>query len=169
MTDRVMFRRLWPYLRPDIWAFGIALALTPAAAGLSLVQPWLLKRAIDEHLVPGVAEGLATIALAYLGAVVAGYVLEGLYVLALAWGGQRSIVRLRSGLYRKLLGLKQSYLDRQPAGRLLTRATSDVDALGEAFSSGLINIILDLLMIGGTLVAMFWLDGRLTVVLLLLA
>lgn len=169
MTDRIMFRRLWPYLRPDIWAFSVALALTPAAAALSLVQPWLLKRAIDEHLVPGVAEGLETIALAYLGAVVAAYVLEGLYVLALAWGGQRSIVRLRSGIYRKLLGLKQSYLDRQPAGRLLTRATSDVDALGEAFSSGLINIILDLLMIGGTLVAMLWLDARLTLVLLLLA
>ncbi len=76
---------------------------------------------------------------------------------------------LRSGIYRKLLGLRQSYLDRQPAGRLMTRATSDVDALGEAFSSGLINIILDLLMIVGTLVAMFLLDARLTLVLLLLA
>ncbi len=169
MTDRSMFRRLWPYLRPDAWAFGIALALTPAAAGLSLVQPWLLKKAIDDHLVPGVSEGLALVALAYLGAVVAAYLLEGLYVLVLAWGGQRSIVRLRAGVYRKLLGLKQSYLDRQPAGRLLTRATSDVDALGEAFSSGLINIILDLLMIVGTLAAMFWLDVRLTFVLLLLA
>jgi len=169
MTDRNMFRRLWPYLRPDAWAFGVALMLTPAAAGLSLVQPWLLKKAIDDHVVPGVAEGLATIALAYLGAVVAAYVLEGGYVLALAWGGQRSIVRLRSGIYRRLLGLKQSYLDRQPAGRLLTRATSDVDALGEAFSSGLINIILDLLMICGTLGAMLWLDARMTLVLLLLA
>ena len=169
MTDRNMFRRLWPYLRPDAWAFGVALMLTPAAAGLSLVQPWLLKKAIDDHVVPGVAEGLATIALAYLGAVVAAYVLEGGYVLALAWGGQRSIVRLRSGIYRRLLGLKQSYLDRQPAGRLLTRATSDVDALGEAFSSGLINIILDLFMICGTLGAMLWLDARMTLVLLLLA
>jgi len=164
-----MFRRLWPFMRPDAWAFATALVLTPAAAGLSLVQPWLLKKAIDDHIVPGVAEGLATIALAYLGAVVAGYVLEGGYVLALAWGGQRSIVRMRSGIYRKLLGLKQSYLDRQPAGGLLTRATSDVDAVGEAFSSGLINIILDLLMVGGTLAAMFWLDTRLTLVLLLLA
>jgi len=164
-----MFRRLWPFLRPDAWAFAAALMLTPAAAGLSLVQPWLLKKAIDDHVVPGVAEGLATIALAYLGAVLAAYVLEGGYVLALAWGGQRSIVRMRSGIYRKLLGLKQSYLDRQPAGGLLTRATSDVDALGEAFSSGLINIILDLLMIGGTLGAMLWLDARLTLVLLLLA
>ena len=169
MTDRSMFRRLWPYLRPDAWAFALALMLTPAAAGLSLVQPWLLKTAIDDHVVPGVADGLATLALAYLGAVLAAYVLEGCYVLALAWGGQRSIVRLRSGIYRRLLGLKQSYLDRQPAGRLLTRATSDVDALGEAFSSGLINIILDLLMIGGTLGAMLWLDARMTLVLLLLA
>ena len=169
MNDRSMFRRLWPYLRPDAWAFAIALALTPAAAGLSLIQPWLLKKAIDDHVVPGVAEGLGLVALAYLGAVITSYVLEGGYVLALAWGGQRSIVRLRSGIYRKLLGLKQSYLDRQPAGRLMTRATSDVDALGEAFSSGIINIVLDLLMIGGTLAAMLWLDARLTLVLLLLA
>jgi ATP-binding cassette subfamily B protein len=169
VKDRFIARRLWPFLRPDAWTFAVALALTPAAAGLSLVQPWLLKKAIDEHVVPGVLEGLAAVSAAYLGAVAAAYLLEGGYVLALAWGGQRSIVRLRSGIYRKLLGLKQSYLDRQPAGRLLTRATSDVDALGEAFSSGLINIILDLLMIVGTLAAMLWLDARLTLVLLLSA
>ena len=164
-----MLRRLWPYLRPDAWTFALALLLTPAAAGLSLVQPWILKKAIDEHIVPGVADGLMSLAFLYLGAVVAAYLLEGGYVLALAWGGQRSIVRLRSGIYRKILGLSQSYLDRQPAGRLLTRATSDVDALGEAFSMGLINIILDLLMIAGTLTAMLLLDARLTLVLLLLA
>jgi ATP-binding cassette subfamily B protein len=164
-----MLRRLWPYLRPDSWAFALALLLTPATAGLSLVQPWLLKKVIDEHIVPGVAEGLMSLALVFLGAVVLGYVLEGGYVMSLAWGGQRSIVRLRSAIYRKLLSLRQSYLDRQPAGRLLTRATSDVDALGEAFSSGLINIILDLLMIAGTLTAMLLLDSTLTLVLLLLA
>jgi len=164
-----MLRRLWPYLRPDAWTFAVALMLTPAAAGLSLVQPWILKKVIDEHIVSGVADGLMSLALLYLGAVVAAYLLEGGYVLSLAWGGQRSIVRLRSGIYQKILGLSQSYLDRQPAGRLLTRATSDVDALGEAFSMGLINIILDLLMVAGTLTAMLLLDARLTLVLLLLA
>jgi ATP-binding cassette subfamily B multidrug efflux pump len=162
-------RRLWPYLRPDAWAFALAVALTPLTAGLDLLQPWLLKKVIDEHLVSGVAQGLMALAFAYLGAVIAAYLLEGAYVMLLAWGGQRSIVRLRSGIYRKLLGLRQSYLDRQPAGKLLTRATSDVDALGEALSSGLINIVLDLLLIVGTLVAMFLLDARLTLVLLLLA
>ena len=169
MSDAGMLRRLWPFLKPDAWAFAVALALTPLAALLSLVQPYLLKRAIDEHVVPGVAEGLLTVALLYLGAVVIGYFMEGVYVLALAWGGQRSILRLRSAIYRHLLGLRQSFLDRQPAGRLLTRATSDVDALGEAFGSGLINIILDLLMIVGTLAAMLWLDAGMTLVLLLMA
>ena len=169
VTDRHLLRRLWPFMRRDRWAFGIALLLTPAAAGLSLVQPYLLKRAIDGHIVPGVAEGLGVIALIYLGAVLIGYVLEGAYVLVLAWGGQRTIVRMRSAVYRHLLSLSQAYLDRQPAGRLMTRATSDVDALGEAFSSGLITVVLDLLMIVGTLVAMLLLDAELTLVLLVLA
>jgi ATP-binding cassette subfamily B protein len=164
-----MLRRLWPYVRPDAWAFAMAVVLTPVTVGLSLVQPWILKKVIDEHVVPGVADGLMTLAFLYLASVIAGYVLEGGYVMSLAWGGQRSIVRLRSGIYRKILGLSQRYLDRQPAGKLLTRATSDVDALGEALSSGLININLDLLMIAGTLIAMFLLDRGLTVVLLLLA
>ncbi len=164
-----MLRHLWPFLRPDSWAFALALILTPVTAGLSLVQPWILKKVIDDHIVAGVSEGLMTLALLYLGAVVVAYVLEGGYVMSLAWGGQRTIVRLRSAVYQKLLSLRQSYLDRQPAGRLLTRATSDIDALGEAFSSGLINIIVDLLMITGTLIAMFLLDWKLTLVLMLLA
>ncbi len=169
MSDLRLLRRLWPYLRADWWAFAIALLLTPAAAALNLVQPYLLKRVIDDHIVPGVSEGLMGLALLFLAAVVVGYLLQGGYVLVLAWGSQRSIVRLRSAIYRHLLRLQQSFLDRQPAGRLLTRATSDVDALGEAVSSGLINIVLDLLMILGTLVAMAVLDARLTIVLLLLA
>jgi ATP-binding cassette subfamily B protein len=168
VSDLGLLRRLWPYLRPDLWAFALALALTPLAAVLNLIQPFLLKRAIDDHVVPGVAEGLLGVALLYLGAVVVGYLLEGTYVMALAWGGQRSIVRIRSGIYGHLLSLRQGFLDRQPAGRLMTRATSDVDALGEAFGS-VINMVLDLLIIVGTLVAMLWLNARLTVVLLLLA
>ena len=82
--------------------------LPPATAGISLVQPKILKQVIDDHIVPGVAEGLMALAFIYLGAVVAGYLLEGAYVMSLAWGGQRSIVRLRSGIYRKLLGLRPS-------------------------------------------------------------
>jgi len=161
--------RLWPFLKPDWPAFSLALVLTPFAALLSLAQPYLMKRAIDDHIVPGITDGLGTVTWLFLGAVLAAYVLEGAYVLSLAWGGQRTILRMRSAVYRHLLNLRQGFLDRQPAGRLLTRATSDIDALGEAFSSGLIAIVLDVLIIVGTLAAMLWLDAGLTIVLLVFA
>jgi len=169
VKDLKLLGRLGPYLRKDAWAFAAALVLTPAAAGLSLLQPWLVKRAIDGHIVTGTMEGMGRLMALYLAAVVGAWVVEAGYGLTLAWGGQRGIVRLRQALYEHLLRLPQSVLDRQPAGRLLTRVTSDVDALGEAFSSGVVMILLDLLMIAGTLVAMALLDWRLTLFLLVLA
>ncbi len=169
MRDLALLGRLAPFLRKDAWAFAAALVLAPAAAGLSLLQPWLVKRAIDGHIVAGTMEGMDRLMALYLAAVVGAWVVEAASGLTLAWGGQRGIVRLRQALYDHLLRLPQSVLDRQPAGRLLTRVTSDVDALGEAFSSGVVLILLDLLMIAGTLVAMALLDWRLTLFLLLLA
>ncbi|MCG6962122.1 MAG: ABC transporter ATP-binding protein/permease [Acidobacteria bacterium] len=169
MNEIRLLRRLWPFARQDAWTFVLTLVLTPAAAALSLVQPYLIKEAIDEHIVTGALAGLGRIAGLYLAALAGAYVLEAAYGLCLAWGGQRSVLRLREGLYRHLLRLPQATLDRVPAGRLLTRVTSDVDAVGEAFSSGVITIVLDLLMIVGTLIAMLWLDFRLTLMLLVMA
>ncbi len=161
-------KRLWPYLRPDAGVLAAALLLTPLSTAVSLAPPYLLKRVIDENLVPSRAEGLLALAAAYAAVVVASYLLEAAYVLALAWAGQRTVVRLREAIYRHLLHLSQSYLDRQPAGRLLNRATSDLDAVGEAFSGGLIGVALDLVTITGVVIAMLWLDVRLTLGLLVL-
>jgi len=169
VKDLALLRRLAPYLRRDAWAFAVALVLTPAAAGLSLLQPWLVKRIIDGHIVAGRVEGMWRLVVLYLLAAAGAYLLEAGYGLSLAWGGQRGVVRLRQALYEHLLRLPQARLDRRPAGRLLTRLTSDVDALGEAFSSGVVMIFLDLLMIVGTIGAMLWLDWRLTCLLLLLS
>jgi len=169
VKDLALLRRLAPYLRRDAWAFAAALLLTPAAAGLSLLQPWLVKQIIDGHIVAGRTEGMWRLVTFYLLAAAGAYLLEAAYGLSLAWGGQRGVVRLRQALYEHLLRLPQARLDRQPAGRLLTRITSDVDALGEAFSSGVVMIFLDLLMIVGTIGAMLWLDWRLTCLLLLLS
>lgn len=168
-SDARLLARLWAFARPDAWSFGYALLVTPLIAALNLAQPWLIKQVIDQHLVPGVPEGLLTIVVLFLGAILGSYVLEATYTLAIAWGGQRVMQRIRQTLYRHTIGLAQSYFDRRPAGLLLTRLTSDVDALGEALHAGVVTILLDLLMIAGTLGAMFWLDARLTLVLLALA
>ena len=167
--DLGLLRRLWPFARPDAWTFIYALLVTPLIAATSLAQPWLIKKVIDEHIVPGVADGLTALGMLFLGAVVAAYLLEASYTLAIAWGGQRTMLRLRLALYRHTLGRAQAFFDRRPAGLLLTRLTSDVDALGEALGAGVVTLALDALMIVGTLAAMFWLDWQLTAVLLLLA
>ena len=96
----------------------------------------LIKTTIDKHIVPGIAEGLGAIALAYLGCVVLGYGLEVGYTIAVSWSGQRTIARMRRALYRHALGLAQSFFDSQPTGKLLTRLTSDLESLGDALAAG---------------------------------
>ncbi|MDP2317591.1 MAG: ABC transporter ATP-binding protein [Pseudomonadota bacterium] len=165
-TAMDLFRGLWPYLRADRVRFGIALCLTPLVAGLGLVQPLLLKRALDEHIVAGRGEGLWIVAGAFLTVVALSFVLEAAYTLLLATAAENSILRLREALFRHTLGLSQRFFERQPTGQLMTRATSDIDALNEALTAGSISILLDVLVMGGTLVAMFALDVRLTLLLL---
>jgi len=166
--DLMLLVRLWPYARDDAWVFIFALVVTPLIAAMSLVQPWLLKRIIDEHVVVGELAGLEALALYYLAAVIGAYLIEAAYTLGISWGGTRLILRTRSALYAHALKLKQRFFDRQPAGKLLTRLTSDLDSLGDALSAGIVTIVLDLLMIIGTVGVMIWLDWQLSVVMLLM-
>ena len=166
--DLRLLLNLWPHARPDAWVFVFALVATPVIAVLSLAQPWLIKRIIDDHIVAGELNGLTALALLYLAAVAAGYVIEAAYTLAIAWGGTRLILRLRRALFSHALSLRQRFFDRQPAGKLLTRLTSDLDSLGDALSAGIVTIVLDMMMIIGTVAAMFWLDWKLSLLIMLL-
>ncbi len=168
-SDTRLLTRVWPFARPDAWAYVVALIVTPLVALLGLAQPWLLKQAIDQHIVPGQAEGLTEVALLYLASVFGAYLCQAIYTVALAWGGNRTILRLRSTLFRHVLGLAQGFFDRQPTGRLMTRLTSDIASLGDALNAGAITIVLDALTIVGVLVAMLLLDPGMTVVTLLMA
>jgi len=164
--DLRLLLRMWPHARPDAWAFLLALVVTPFVAATNLAQPWLLKKAIDDHIVPGVMEGIHGVAFTYMGAVVAAYILRATYTLALSWGGTRTLVRLRRYLYEYLLGRPRAFFDQRPTGMLLTRLTNDIDSLGEALSAGSVTIVLDVITILGVLGAMFYLDAELTVVML---
>ena len=161
----VLGRKLWPHARQDAWLFAVPVMLTPVAMGLELVQPWLLKTAIDDHIAAGELEGLGTLALGYLATIVLSYAAMAIYQLALAVAGGRTIVRLRQAIFNHLLALRPAFFDQRPAGALLTRATSDVESLGDALNQGVVTIVLDVLMVLGVLAMMAWLDWRLTLVL----
>lgn len=171
---RAIVTRMWPFAAPSKELFLAALILTPVATAISLAQPWLMKAAIEEHI-EGVGAGAATdmgldtlgkVAAAYLGAVVLGYVVRSAYSIIISIAGQRTVLRLRSHVVEHLLSRSPSFFDKRPAGALLTRATSDIEALGESLSSGVVTILLDVLTIIGVLIAMFLLEWRMTLLLL---
>ncbi len=162
--DWDLFKRLLGYLRPYLGAAAAALALIVVMAGLDLVGPWLTKVAIDRHIAPGDARGLARVA--------------GLYFLALgaAWGvrfaqlyimqmtGQRIMQDVRRQLFRHLQRLHVGHFDRNPVGRLMTRVTTDVDAINELFTSGIVTVFGDLFALFGIMGVMLALDWRLALV-----
>ncbi|MCB9676611.1 MAG: ABC transporter ATP-binding protein [Alphaproteobacteria bacterium] len=168
-STTALLRRLLPYVRYDAPLYIVALLAAPIGTALVVVQPWLLKTAIDDHIQKNDAEGLITLAWAYLVAVVLGFVAEAVYNLALSYGAMRTISRVRRAVYRHTLTLARSYFDRVPTGRLLTRVTSDIEALGETLTAGAITIILDVLLVLGIIAAMLWLDPWLTAVMLVLS
>lgn len=161
-------RRFWVYIRPDAWLFALTILLMPVQAGLGIAQPLILKKILDDHLVVGKADGLQTLALAWLGLVVAAFVVQWGYVVALSFVAENSILRLRQDLYKQILSLSQRFYEGQPTGQIMTRATSDVDALSESITMGSVSLLLDLLTMVGVLTAMALLDWRMTLLLLCL-
>lgn len=161
-------RVIWPHLRKDLPLYGLALGAAPVTAGLAILQPWLLKQAIDQGITPKNLGALTWFAALYLASGVAAFVAEAVYTLGVSVGASRSITRLREVVYAHALSLGQSFHDREPTGRLLTRVTSDIEALGETLTAGALTIALDVMVVIGIIIAMLALDPWLTAILLLI-
>lgn len=144
----------------------LALLLVPVTTAAQLAQPWLLKVAVDRHLVAGRLEGLATISLAFLAAMAvqhaAGYAI-GLLVERV---GQGVVHDLRTAIFAHLHRLPAAFFDRNPVGRLVTRLTSDLDAVNDLFTSGAVSFVGDVVGLAAAVVLMFLLDARLAGVVL---
>ncbi len=178
--DGRLMRRLLGYVRPYWRAVALALLATLALSGLQVVGPLLSKAAVDWYLVP-VAKppapwnswlapdpriGLAQIALLYLLVIAATLALGFAEAYLMQWTGQRAMFDLRRRLMEHLHRADLAFFDRHPVGRLVTRVTTDVDALNELLASGLVTIIGDLLALTLVLVVMVRLSPGLTLAML---
>jgi ATP-binding cassette, subfamily B, multidrug efflux pump len=162
--DAQLMRRLLGYLRPYTGRVLIALAAIIAASVLQLAQPYLVKLAIDEYIATGDFDGLNRIALAFLLILVASFALEYLQTWTLQMTGQRIMYDLRMQIYRHLQRLDVKYYDRNPVGRMMTRVTSDVDALNEMFTAGVVSIFGDVFTLVGIMIVLVSMDWRLALV-----
>ncbi len=167
--DSRLMGRLLKYLRPYKWQAGISLAAIILKALADILGPYLTKVAVDRymtheptgksswlarHLSTSPATGITQVALIYVGALCFSYVLEFAQTYLMQWTGQKIMYDMRSQIFRHLQRMHIGFFDRNPVGRLVTRLTSDVDALNEMFTSGVFAIFEDVFVLLGIVFVM---------------
>jgi len=145
--DRNLIRRLLALLRPQRTYVLVALVGVVIAAYLGPLRPKLVQIAIDDHIAVGDLPGLNRIVLVLLGVMLAEGLLAFFNSYFTQWIGQRAIYELRVRIFNHLIRQPLAYFDRLPIGRLITRTTSDVEALSDVLSAGVVTILGDLLRI----------------------
>jgi ATP-binding cassette subfamily B multidrug efflux pump len=162
--DRRLLVRLLRYLRPYKAAVAVSFLLIVVMAGLDLVGPYLTKIAIDRYISRGDANGLGAVAGLYLAVLLAAFAVRFGQVFILQITGQKVMVDMRRAIYGHLQRLPVAYFDKNPVGRLMTRVTTDVDAVNELFTSGVVTVFGDLFTLFGIMGVMVWMIWRLALV-----
>jgi len=168
--DAHLTRRLLQYMRPYSRQVIFALALTLAVTPLEFAPLVFFQIAIDRHIVPvtrgllplsvGI-HGLLLISAAYLAAILLGFALQYVQVRVMQKVGQETMYDLRKEIFTHLQRLPMSYYDRAPVGRLVTRVTTDVDALNDLFSAGVVAMLNDAFLLLFFIVALLIIDWKL--------
>jgi ATP-binding cassette, subfamily B, multidrug efflux pump len=176
--DSRLMRRLLTYLRPYRWQVTVAIASIVFKSFCDVLGPYLVKVAVDRYLapVPGAASGMwswlsprpltgiAQISAIYLGLLLLTFLLEFLQTYFMQWTGQKVMFDLRSQIFRHLQRMHVAFYDKHPVGRLVTRVTTDVDALNEMFTSGVVSIFEDFFVLTGILGIMLCMNWKLALI-----
>jgi ATP-binding cassette subfamily B multidrug efflux pump len=160
----VLLRRFWAVARAHKRWWWIGLAVIPVVAAATTIRPLLVKQAVDEAIPAGDGAAIQQLAFLFLAAVLVEFVSLALQVYSLQRAGHASIFDLRTQIFRHVLCLPARFFDKQPLGSLLSRSTSDVEALGETLSFGVFTILTDVVMIGTILISMFVMSWQLTLI-----
>jgi ATP-binding cassette subfamily B multidrug efflux pump len=176
--DSRLMKRLLRYLAPYKWQVAIALGSIFLKVGADVLGPYLTKIVIDRYLapVPGLHTrfdrflssnpfaGIAQIAALYVGLLVFSFLLEYLQTYYMQWAGQMVMFDLRKEIFRHLQRMHIGFYDKNPVGRLVTRVTSDVDALNEMFTSGVVSIFEDVFVLAGIVAIMLQMNRKLALI-----
>ena len=176
--DSRLMRRLLTYLRPYSWQVGIALTAIILKSFADVLGPYLVKVAVDRYLAPAPGamsglwnwldprplKGIAQISGIYFGLLIFTFVLEFLQTYFMQWTGQKVMFDLRSQIFRHLQRMHVGFYDKNPVGRLVTRVTTDVDALNEMFTSGVVSIFEDFFVLAGIIAIMLCMNWKLALI-----
>jgi ATP-binding cassette subfamily B multidrug efflux pump len=167
--DGRLMRRLLTYLRPYKWQAGVSLVAIFLKAGFDILGPYLIMVAVNlyfarasswrppfwaRYLSTDAFTGVSQIAAVYLASLLLSLGLEFVQTYLMQWTGQNIMFDMRRQIFRHLQQLHIGFFDRNPVGRLVTRVTSDVDALNEMFTAGVLSIFEDVFVLIGIVAIM---------------
>src|SRR5881394_406729 len=176
--DSRLMRRLLTYLHAYKWQATVAVVSIALKAVADVVGPLMTLLAMDKYLAPThqpfplldkwlsphPLTGIAQIGAIYVGLITFSFLLEYLQTYLMQWAGQMVMFDLRSEIFRHLQHMHIGFYDKNPVGRLVTRVTTDVDALNEMFTSGVVSIFEDIFVLAGILAIMLCVNWKLALV-----
>jgi ATP-binding cassette subfamily B protein len=176
--DGRLMRRLMTYLRPYKWHVAIALSAIILKSVADVLGPLLTKIAIDKYLAkspnshswigdrlsPTPLTGIAQIGGLYVAILLSTFALEFVQTYLMQWTGQKVMFDLRRQIFRHLQEMHVAFFDKNPVGRLVTRVTTDVDALNEMFTAGVVSIFEDVFVLAGIIGIMMKMNWKLALI-----
>ncbi|HET9917789.1 MAG TPA: ABC transporter ATP-binding protein [Candidatus Binatia bacterium] len=162
--DLRLIRRLWKFIIPYKRLFFFTMLLLPLQQAFGVAQPYLMKIGIDQYIAGKDLWGLQNVMLLFLAALIGETVAAFAHHYFSMLVAQRCLADLRTAVFAHVQKLPMSYFDRNPVGRLVTRMTTDVDVLQEMFSSGVLTLLSDLIMVLWIVSIMFYLHTGLALV-----
>ncbi len=179
LADLTLFKELLPHVRPYLWMMGLTTFLVSLVTGYELLLPWLTQNAIDEFIIPVAGAGkFALMGIEITGftpfcalfglVILSGFILDFCQTLFMEYTGQKIILNLRCVLFSHMTGLPVSYYDKNASGRLVARVAGDIENMNEMFTSILVFIFKDLLLMAGIFVVLFFINARLALYLALI-
>ena len=168
--DSHLTRRLMGYMKPYKAQVWFALILTLVVTPLEGLPPALFAIALDRYIVPVTLgaitfingmHGLGIVTLINLSALLLSFAMQYLQVRVMQNVGQKTMYDMRKEIFARLQALPMSFYDKTPVGRLVTRVTTDVDALNDLFASGIVAMINDAFLLVFFVVILFYMNWRL--------
>ncbi|MCG8567460.1 MAG: ABC transporter ATP-binding protein/permease [Desulfobacterales bacterium] len=183
LANGIVFKVLWPHIRPYAWMLILSTLLVFVGIAFELSLPLLTQKAFDGFILPvgdkigiwlpglnGIFEGwfpnvwvssFTTFGLIYLSMIVAAFLVEFTQTLFMEYTGQKIILNLRCTLFSHMTGLPVSYYDENASGRLVARVAGDIENMNEMFTSVLVFIFKDLVLMAGILGVLFSMNTEL--------
>ncbi len=171
VADMGLWRRVISYSGPYWRRLASAILLSFAVIGASLALPHMVRLGIDQYIVTSGMEtserigGLAMLAGVFVAVIIAGFVANFLQVIILEWTGQTIMHALRQQLFKHMLGLDIAFFHDNPAGKLVTRLTNDIQNMHEMFTSVIVTLFNDFIKLVAIMVILFWMNWQLALIL----